>query len=67
MCVGFGIRDGDSAKAVGTHADGVIVGSALVKNFADIDANDPDAVASAQQKIMTKMDELRDALDSLNA
>ena len=38
VCVGFGIRDGASAKAIGTHADGVIVGSALVQNFADIDA-----------------------------
>ena len=65
VCVGFGIRDGASAKAIGEHADGVIVGSALVQNFADIDANDSKAVAEAQQRIMTKMDELRDALDSL--
>jgi tryptophan synthase alpha chain len=41
------------------------VGSALVQNFADIDANDSKAVAEAQQRIMTKMNELRDALDSL--
>lgn len=67
VCVGFGIRDAASAKAIGTHADGVIVGSALVQNFADIDANDTDAVTHAQQKIMAKMDELRAALDSLSA
>ena len=67
VCVGFGIRDGASAKAIGTHADGVIVGSALVQNFADIDANDAAAVTSAQQNIMAKMDELRQALDSLSA
>ena len=66
VCVGFGIRDGASAKAIGTHADGVIVGSALVQNFANIDANDADAVAAAQQRIMVKMDELRGALDSRN-
>ncbi len=65
VCVGFGIRDGASAKAIGEHADGIIVGSALVQNFAGIDANDVNAVASAQQNIMLKMDELRDALDSL--
>ena len=65
VCVGFGIRDGVSAKAIGIHADGVIVGSALVQNFADIDANDAQAVAEAQRNIMTKIDELRDALDSL--
>jgi len=67
VCVGFGIRDGASAKAIGAHADGVIVGSALVQNFADIDANDKAAVASAQDKIMAKMAELRAALDDLSA
>ncbi|WP_209959245.1 MULTISPECIES: tryptophan synthase subunit alpha [unclassified Psychrobacter] len=67
VCVGFGIRDGASAKAIGAHADGVIVGSALVQNFADIDPNDNTAVAAAQQNIMAKMDELREALDSLSA
>ena len=66
VCVGFGIRDGASAKAIGKHADGIIVGSALVQNFADIDADDSNAVAAAQQRIMTKMDELRTALDSLS-
>jgi tryptophan synthase alpha chain len=67
VCVGFGIRDGVSAKAIGAHADGVIVGSALVQNFADLDAADTTAIAAAQQQIMAKMDELRDALDSLSA
>ena len=66
VCVGFGIRDGESAKAIGAHADGVIVGSALVEHFANIDALDNDAIATAQQKIMAKMDELRAALDSLS-
>lgn len=67
VCVGFGIRDAASAKAIGQHADGIIVGSALVQNFADINASDATAVAAAQQKIMVKMDELRGALDSLTA
>ena len=66
VCVGFGIRDATSAKAIGAHADGIIVGSELVQNFADIDANDIAAVANAQQKIMAKMTELREALDSLS-
>ena len=30
ICVGFGIKDAESAKAVATYADGVIVGSLLV-------------------------------------
>ena len=67
VCVGFGIRDGASAKAIGAHADGVIVGSVLVEHFANIDAHDNEAIAIAQQKIMAKMDELRAALDSLTA
>ena len=66
VCVGFGIRDADSAKAVGQYADGVIVGSELVKNFADLDANSSDEqVSEAKAKILAKMDELRTALDSL--
>ncbi len=67
VCVGFGIRDAASAKAIGAHADGIIVGSELVQNFAHLDANDTAAVAHAQQNIMAKMDELRAALDSLSA
>lgn len=65
VCVGFGIRDGASAKAVGQHADGVIVGSALVQNFADV-GEDAKAIENARANIMAKMDELRAALDSLS-
>lgn len=64
VCVGFGIRDGASAKAVGQYADGVIVGSELVKNFADVD-NDEQKIAHAKKAILDKMDELREAIDSL--
>ena len=35
ICVGFGIKDAESARAVGRHADGVVVGSALVQTLAD--------------------------------
>lgn len=62
VCVGFGIRDGASAKALGAVADGVIVGSELVKNFANIDASDEQAVAAAIDKLLAKMDELKSAL-----
>jgi tryptophan synthase alpha chain len=33
--VGLGVRDGDQAAEVGTYADGVIVGSALVRCLLD--------------------------------
>lgn len=42
---GFGIRDADSAAAVAAHADGVVVGSALVSAIAEA----ADAVAAARQ------------------
>jgi tryptophan synthase alpha chain len=35
VAVGLGVRDGAQAAAVGSYADGVIVGSALVKALAD--------------------------------
>ncbi len=31
MCAGFGVRRADQVKVIGQHADGVIVGSALVE------------------------------------
>lgn len=65
-CVGFGIRDGASAKAVGQYADGVIVGSELVKNFANV-GNDAQQIAHAANLSWIKMDELRQAIDSLGA
>ena len=35
VCVGFGVRDAASARAIGRHADGVVVGTALVKAVAE--------------------------------
>ena len=65
VCVGFGIRDGESAKAVAKFADGVIVGSELVKNFAGVAADDQAAIDQARANLLAKMDELRAAIDSI--
>jgi tryptophan synthase alpha chain len=35
VCVGFGIKDSDSAAAIGECADGVVVGSVLVNGMGD--------------------------------
>ena len=35
VCVGFGIKDGDSAAAIGQCADGVVVGSVLVNGMGE--------------------------------
>jgi tryptophan synthase alpha chain len=45
--VGFGIKDAETARAVSEHADGVIVGSALVQLMAD-SADVPAATARLQ-------------------
>lgn len=62
ICVGFGIRDGASARAVAQFADGVIVGSELVRHFADV-GDDEVKINHAINQILAKMDELRQAID----
>lgn len=62
VCVGFGIRDGQTAQAVAKFADGVIIGSELVKNFADVN-NDNDKISQAMDKVIEKIRELRSAID----
>jgi len=59
LCVGFGIRDGATAAAIGRVADGVIVGSALVGRIAER-ADDPASIPAALKSIL---DEMREALD----
>jgi hypothetical protein len=54
--------DGASAKAIGTMLTGLLVVSWC--RIYNIDANDQTAVGDAQ-RAMNKMDELREALDSI--
>lgn len=35
VCVGFGIKTADDAKAIGKHADGVVIASVLIKALGD--------------------------------
>ena len=58
VCVGFGVRTADQAAAIGAHADGVVVGSALVGAVAgtlpggEREGDDPaEAVAAAVRAI----------------
>lgn len=60
VLVGFGIKDGESARAIGQAADGVVVGSALVRTMGDTAPADIDAALRAQ------VHKLRVALDSLS-
>ena len=60
VLVGFGIKDGATARAVAEHADGVVVGAALVSRMgalADRAGDIPDMLRGA-------VGEIRRALDS---
>ncbi|WP_150303802.1 tryptophan synthase subunit alpha [Pseudomonas saliphila] len=57
--VGFGIRDGESAAAVGKVADGVVVGSVLVNKIATY-ANQPQ---QARDAIVATIRDMRQAMD----
>lgn len=51
IVIGFGIKDADSAAAMGSLADGIIIGSALVERIAGISpvtVNEPDLVRSCE-------------------
>jgi tryptophan synthase alpha chain len=63
VCVGFGIKDGPSAAAVGAVADGVVIGSALVQRLADAAAEGgPGAARGAAEAMLA---EIREHLDAL--
>ena len=55
--VGFGIRDGESARAIGRVADAVIVGSRIIQ---EMEQGEPAAAASRAAKVVQGM---REALD----
>jgi tryptophan synthase alpha chain len=59
VMVGFGIKDGASARAVARHADGAVVGSALVATVAAYGAT-PDEIPG---RLQAQVQDIRDALD----
>jgi tryptophan synthase alpha chain len=62
VCIGFGIKDASTAKAVAELADGVVVGSVLVNTMGAMADQPVDAIASAVGEIVGAM---RAAIDSL--
>ena len=60
LAVGFGIRDGQTARALAEVSDGVIVGSALVSRIAELEAN-PEKIAPLLKQVLGEM---RLALDA---
>jgi tryptophan synthase alpha chain len=53
VAVGIGVRDGAQAAAVAGYADGVIVGSALVRCL--LDATDIDAGVAALRPLVSEL------------
>ena len=58
VCVGFGIKDGETAAAISRAADGVVVGAALVKMLAE------DELPVAMANIKARVQEMRAAMDA---
>ncbi len=61
IVIGFGIKDADSAKAMGALADGVIIGSALVERVAELGSSSAAELTSSTSVIR----EARAALEQL--
>lgn len=59
VAAGFGISDGESAKAVAAHTDGVVIGSALVKQLAEAGSRE-EAVELARAFVAS----VRESLDN---
>lgn len=64
IVIGFGIKDADSARAMGSISDGVIIGSALVDKIAQL-AADADPSAEEREQICATIALARQALDAI--
>lgn len=60
VCIGFGIRDGQTARAMAEFADGVIIGSALVARLWQAAEQGQNVAQAAQEFVQS----IRNALDS---
>lgn len=64
VCVGFGIKDGASARAVADLSDGAVVGSVLVNRMAELaESGEVDPVVYAKG-VSALIAEMRQALDN---
>ena len=62
ICVGFGIKDAATAKAIGQYADGAVVGSLLVDRMGAMANQTPEAIAAAVVELIAP---IRTGLDEL--
>ncbi len=62
VCVGFGIKDPATAKAVAQLADGVVIGSVLVEKMGSLDGQPAAIIATAVGEIIGG---IRNAIDTI--
>jgi tryptophan synthase alpha chain len=53
VCVGFGVKTADQARAIGASADGVVVGTAIVNAVANVLDREGKATASPAEAVAT--------------
>lgn len=61
LCIGFGIKDADTAKKLSLLADGVVIGSVLVDTMGRLSDQSPEEIAAALGQIVG---DIRRGLDS---
>lgn len=61
VMVGFGIKDEDSAVAMASASDGIIIGSAIVGRIAELDGEEPDP--DAIRDCLSLVGRIRSAID----
>lgn len=64
ICVGFGIKDAETAKAIARSADGAVVGSLLVERMGSMASNTPQEIAKG---VVDLIKPIRKGLDELSA
>lgn len=62
ICVGFGIKDAETAQAVARSADGAVVGSVLVQAMGDMQGQPAAEIAAKVASLLTP---IREGLDAL--
>ena len=68
--VGFGIKDAESARLVGSVADGVVMGSSLVEDMGRLAQSAPSGEKQQMQALLpitNRMSAIRAALDQLSS
>ena len=58
VCVGFGVKTAEQARAIGASADGVVVGTAIVNAVANVIGADGKLVADPAEAVATLVDGL---------